>query len=258
MATLHIEHVMGTAVSIDVRDTLPNSAAVVAEVVAWLHHVDETFSTYITTSPLSRFGLGEIGFSDLSIEVLEVLGLCEEVREHTQGAFDITVVPAPNGSSLDPSGLVKGWSLERAADIIERRGGRNFCLNAGGDVVVRGRPTSHESWTIGIRNPTDAAQLVDVVHVVGTCAIATSGSYERGAHIIDPETGDATTELASVTVVGPDLTFADAYATALYVSGERGIDWLVGRLGYDAMLLRRDLSATSTAGYRALRSQCAA
>jgi FAD:protein FMN transferase len=255
MSAHHIEHVMGTTVSIDIRDDLMNDGAeAIAEVVAWLHHVDETFSTYIITSPVSRYGLGEITLDDLSSEVLHVFGLCEEAREHTNGAFDITVVPAPNGSSFDPSGLVKGWSLERSANIIERHGGANFCLNAGGDVVVRGRRAPGEAWSIGIRSPDDAADIIDVLHVVGPCAIATSGSYERGAHIVDPTTGDAATELASVTVVGPDLTFVDAYATALYVSGEAGFAFITCRPEYGALLVRRDLTARSTETYRALRA----
>jgi FAD:protein FMN transferase len=255
MAAHHVEHVMGTTVSIDLRDELPNEATVIAEIVTWLHHVDETFSTYIVTSPVSRYGLGELGLDGLTDEVRHVFGLCEEVREHTDGAFDIAAVPAPNGSHFDPSGLVKGWSLERAAAIIERHGGENFCLNAGGDVVVRGVPSPDEPWTIGIRSPDDASLLIDVLRIAGRCAVATSGSYERGAHIVDPATRLPVTELASVTVVGPDLTYVDAYATALYVTGEAGLGFVTARPGYGALFVRRDLTATSTEAYRALRGE---
>jgi FAD:protein FMN transferase len=257
MAAHHVEAVMGTTVSIDVRDEI-DGIAVVGEIVAWLHHVDETFSPYKPTSEVSRYGLGELTLGQLSPEVLDVLGLCEAVYATTGGAFDITRVPAPNGSMFDPSGLVKGWSLERAAEIIERHDGANFCLNAGGDIVVRGHAAPGEPWSIGIRHPDHANQFADVLTVAGPLAIATSASYERGAHIIDPRTGDPATELASVTVVGPDLTFVDAYATALYVLGESGLDIVTAQRGYGAYLVRREGTATSTSVYRALRSGPAA
>jgi FAD:protein FMN transferase len=252
MAAHHVEAVMGTTVSIDLRDDTDGTAAI-DEVVAWLHHVDETFSPYKATSEVSRYGLGELTLGELSPEVLDVLGLCEQVHETTGGAFDITRVPSPNGSTFDPSGLVKGWSIEHAAAIVERHGGANFCLNGGGDMVVRGNVDDGEPWSIGIRHPDHADQFADVLRVTGPIAIATSASYERGAHIIDPRIGAAATELASVTVVGPDLTFVDAYATALYVLGEPGLALITAQPGYGAYVVRRDGTATSTSVYRALR-----
>ena len=220
----HVEHVMGMAVSIDVRDHVAPEA--IDEVVAWLHHVDATFSTYRSDSPISRLGLGQLTLDDMSDEICDVLLLCEALHDDTGGAFDALAVPAPNGSLLDPSGVVKGWSIERAAELLVAHGAENLCINAGGDVAVRGRPQRDEPWRVGIRHPEHADLTAAVLRASGRLAIATSATYERGAHIIDPSTGEPTAAVASVTVVGPDLTFADAYATAVFVMGIDGLVWL--------------------------------
>ena len=178
-------------------------------------------------SPISQFGLGLISADQLSEEVRDVLTLCESVREETSGAFDIGCVPAPNGSTLDPSGLVKGWSIERAAELLEAHGATNFCINAGGDIALRGNAEPDQPWRIGIRHPTEPLASAAVLSFGGRAAIATSATYERGAHIIDPKTGEPTTELASVTIVGEDLTYVDAYATAVFVMGLNGAEWLL-------------------------------
>ena len=243
---LHVEHVMGMAVSIDVRDDEVPVAAL-RDVIAWLHHVDATFSTYRYESPISAFGRGELELEGLSDEVRGVLDLCEQVHLDSDGAFDICAVPAPNGTRLDPSGLVKGWSIERAGAILTEAGARSFCINAGGDIVVRGEPEPGQPWVVGIRHPDDAATLAAVLEARGALAIATSATYERGAHIIVPRTGEPTTELASVTVVGPDLTWVDAYATTVFVMGLEGLEWLDRHPGYGGLVITHDGLVWSTA-----------
>ena len=124
----HVEHVMGMAVSIDVRD-LPAGSNAVGDVVGWLHRVDATFSTYREDSEVTRLGRGELGIEDLSPDVEEVLLRCIDLSERTGGAFDAFAVPAPNGTTLDPSGYVKGWSIEIAARMLEAAGATSFCIN---------------------------------------------------------------------------------------------------------------------------------
>jgi thiamine biosynthesis lipoprotein len=235
----HVEEVMGTVVSIDVRDRNVDHAGI-DEVVAWLHHVDATFSTYNLHSPISAMGRGELLYADASEEIRDVLRLCETTRLETGGAFDVFAVPAPNGTQFDPSGLVKGWSIERSAEILEANGAHNFCINAGGDVALRGRPRLDAEWQIGIQHPHDPAALAAVVHGRGPLAIATSATYARGTHIFDPGTGQPTTALASATVVGPDLTIADAYATAVFVMGVDGLSWIEDRPDYAAYVISHD------------------
>jgi len=249
----HVEDVMGMAISLDVRDDFDPNAF--KEVLAWLHHVDATFSTYKIESPISQFGLGVLSAEQLSEEVRDVLTLCELVREETSGAFDIACVPAPNGSSLDPSGLVKGWAIERAAELLEAHGAANFCINAGGDIALRGNAEPDQPWRIGIRHPSDPLASAAVLSLGGRAAIATSATYERGAHIIDPKTGQPTADLASVTIVGEDLTYVDSYATAVFVMGLNGAEWLLEtHPELDAFVIGHDGLTWETPGFNRWRS----
>lgn len=247
---------MGTTVSIDVRDEVDGTPGL-GEAVAWLHHVDATFSTYQLDSPISRLGRGELTLGDAGDEVRHVLLRCEAIREETGGAFDVFSVPAPNRTTLDPSGLVKGWSIEQAAHILERHGLANFCVNAGGDIALRGQPDPASPWRIGIRHPDRPERLAAVLDLTGPVAVATSATYERGAHIVDPRNGQAATELSSVTVVGPDLTLADAYATAVFVMGLDGLTWLDSRPGYEGFAITHDDKTISTRAFNRWRQRVA-
>ncbi|MDQ1394994.1 MAG: FAD:protein transferase [Acidimicrobiaceae bacterium] len=239
---------MGTAVSIDVRDAgVPAQA--LTELVDWLHVVDATFSTYKDDSAITRLGRGEATIEQLDPLVGEVLSLCEEVRIASGGAFAVDCVPAPNGTHLDPSGLVKGWSIERGAGILRRWGAENVCINAGGDVALRGSRDAGVPWRVGIRHPDQAGLLAAVVQGVGPLAVATSACYERGPHIVDPRTGRPADGLVSVTVIGADLTFADAYATAVFVMGLDGLAWLESTTGYQGFAITADAQTYSTSGF---------
>jgi thiamine biosynthesis lipoprotein len=239
---------MGTAVSFDINDSSDRTGLGAA--VDWLHHVDETFSTYRIDSEISRLGRGEIDLAGASDEVRRVLHLCERLRLDTNGAFDAMAVPAPNGTMLDPSGVVKGWAIEHAAQMLESHGHESFLINAGGDIALRGERSPGTPWTIGIRDPHDPCALSITIEAFGPLAVATSATYERGAHIVDPSTGRPVTELASVTVAGTDLALVDAYATAVFVMGEAGLDWLSDRPGYAGIVIRHDGTA------RAVNSDC--
>ena len=173
-----------------------------ARVFAWLRWVDATFSTYRPDSEISRLDRGER--FDPHPLVREVLARCETLRVETGGLFD-----ARAGGRLDPSGYVKGWAVERATAFGRGR----FLIDAGGDVVLRG------TWRVGIRHPHERNKLAAAI-TVSDCAVATSGAYERGPHIVDPRTGRPATGLDSVTVIGRDLGTADAYATAAFVAGD--------------------------------------
>jgi thiamine biosynthesis lipoprotein len=246
MALHHVESVMGTTVSIDVVDS--SDRALVDRLVAWFHEVDGVFSPYKETSVITRIGRGEVGpdSPDLSADVLEVLHRCETLAVETGGVFDVWNLPSPNGTQFDPCGYVKGWSVQRAAALLEQAGVHRYCLNAGGDIVLGGRNHDGEPWSLGIRHPDDAMRLAMVVRAEGPLAVATSGSYERGAHIYDPRDGLPVTELASVTVVGPSLADADAYATTLYVMGIDGLEWLDRFPGYGGCVITRDLDVFTT------------
>lgn len=217
----HVERVMGTAVSFDVR--APAETGSVDGAVHFLHWVDETFSLYRADSQISRIGRGELGSDDACPEVREVLVRCGELREATDGWFDHEG-GRRRGRPLDPSAYVKGWSIDRAAELMRFDGIDRFCINAGGDVVAMGRPDGENPWRVGIRKPANAAEVATVVGVVDA-AVATSGTYERGEHIWSPRPYSGG-QPRSVTVMGPELGVADALATAVFAAGGGAPDWL--------------------------------
>ncbi len=241
----HVDAVMGTAISIDVRDDVTGRPGL-GTVLSWFHHVDRTYSTYRADSAITRLGRGELALDWLPGEVREVLASCDELHERTAGVFDAWAVPAPNGTTFDPSSYVKGWSVEVAAELLEAEGLRSFCINAGGDVVVRGAPGDGPVWRIGIRDPAAPGSVAAVVELSGHGAVATSGTYERGAHLVDPRTGERPTDVVSATVVGPDLGTADAFSTALFVMGTDGLGWLASEPGWRGILIGHDGSIVTS------------
>jgi FAD:protein FMN transferase len=240
-----VEHIMGMAIVVDVRDRHVDEAAVDAA-FDWFKFVDGTFSTFKPESEICRIDSGELALEDAHADVVEVLTRCDELREETDGYFDARAC-----GRLDPSGLVKGWSVDRAAGMLEQAGGRNFAIYAGGDVAVRGRPLPEERWLVGIRHPRLADRVAAVVDPGGR-AVATSGSYARGDHVLDPHTGIPAEGLASITLVGRDLATTDAFATAAFAMGLRGPEWVAGLEGYEAMAIFADETAVSTAGFPAV------
>ena len=231
-----VEHIMGTAISLDVRNaSFPPSRLELA--FDYLRSVDERFSTYKSSSEVSRLMRGEIDETSCGLELREVLDLSEQLRLGTEGYFDIRA-HRPDGRP-DPTGLVKGWSLENAGRILEDGGARDYCINGGGYIVARGEAAPGQAWRVGIRHPLIADKLAAVL-AVRDGAVATSGAYERGDHIRDPFTGHAPTAVLSVTIVGPSLTYADAYATAAFAMGPTGLAWVAGLPGYEGCSITAD------------------
>lgn len=242
----HVEHVMGTVVTFDVRAAQPPREAI-DSAVAWLHDVDAEFSTYRQDSAVARFGRGELSRSAASDRLRWVIDRCERLRLDTAGFFD-----AYARGSFDPSAVVKGWAVQHVADDLRIAGIERFCITAGGDVVVHGRPGRDRAWRIGVRHPHDPQALAHVIEASGDLAVATSGLYERGDHIVDPTSGRAPVGVLSVTVVGPDLGLADAYATAAFAMGPGGAEWTLGRDGYEAMTILANASVLTTPGFPAV------
>jgi thiamine biosynthesis lipoprotein len=222
------EAVMGTVAMLDIADPLPTAEIerVVRRVFDWLHDVDRRFSTYRIDSELNRLDRGELRLAAASDDLRLVLERCADLWRRTDGYFDAYAT-----GRLDPSGYVKGWSVQIASEMLTAAGAPNHCVDAGGDLQTRGRPAPGKDWHIGIRHPWRPDRLSWILH--GTdLAVATSGTYQRGPHVIDPRRGVPSTGLRSVTVIGRDLAEADAYATAGLAMGEAGLDWLAALDGY--------------------------
>ncbi len=227
---LRVEQIMGTAIGIDLRDAaVPESA--VEEAFDSLRRADAQFSTYRPESEVSRLGRGELSLAECSLELRRVLALAEQLRDESGGHFDVRGHRADGG--LDPSGVVKGWAVEEAAWTLDAAGARNFAINAGGDILVRGEPEPGLAWRIGIRHPIQANAIARVLELRDG-AVATSGAYERGEHITNPLTAAPPQDWLCITVVGPSLTLADAYATAAFAMGAGGLAWVAAHPGYRA------------------------
>ncbi|MFJ6558419.1 FAD:protein FMN transferase [Streptomyces sp. NPDC091412] len=236
-AVRHAEEVMGTVFSFDVRGGRSDAvAAALDEAIAGLHRADEVFSTYRDDSQLSRLARGELTVAECDPEVAEVLELGAEAERVSEGWFSLRYQ-----GSLDPTGIVKGWAAERAARRIAAAGVSGVSVNGGGDVQLLGSPDTQRPWRVGVSDPLRPGALAAVVSAAGTSelAVATSGTAERGAHIVDPGTGrSAVTDLVAVTVVAPSLTWADCWATAAFAMGSReGLAWLESLPDVEALLI---------------------
>ena len=233
---------MGTVVSFDVPDWADQ---VLSRAVSWLYWVDATFSPYRDDSDVSRFGRGSLALAECAPELAEVLAACANVAARSGGYF--TTRP---GGRFDPSGYVKGWAIERAAAMLTTAGSAEHSVNGGGDIQCVGDHGPGEPWRVGIADPLRPGTLALVV-TGRDFAVATSGVAERGAHIIDPYTGQPPAGLASVTVVGPRLATADAYATAAFAMGPAAQDWVEGLDGYEAFAITPAGAPWQTSGFPA-------
>ena len=227
----HVEQVMGMPISLALRgrhaaDSAGRAAWTV--VTAELREVDAVFSTYRPDSYVSRLGRGEIRIADCPIEVAEVIELGREAEQQSGGAFSLNLPGADGRRRFDPSGVVKGWAVERVARHLRELADTDFCLSAGGDIICDTVTEDGRPWRIGIEDPRDASRLVAVIPVRAG-AVATSGTAHRGAHLVDPLTAQPPTGIASVTVIDTSLTWADIDATAAYVHGRNAARWLQSR-----------------------------
>lgn len=237
---------MGTVVSFHVtpgaRCSVEKAERAVAAGCGLLHEADAVFSTWDPASPMSALRAGALPPEAAPPVVSEVLALCREASRLSKGWFDPWAMPG----GVDPTGLVKGWAVERALGPLLAAGVQAVLINGGGDVAIVGPPSRGERWRVGIRHPWRADAYACVLGV--TTSIATSGCYERNDHLLDPWTGRPAAAAASATVTGPSLALADALATALAVGGDAVLG-LVERLeGYEAYLIRNDGSEAWSEG----------
>jgi thiamine biosynthesis lipoprotein len=248
----HAEHVMGTVVSFALLPGDLDERAVRAALEAsctTLHEGDDELSTWKPGSALSRLRRGELELADAPPRLAEVLRRSELARELSGGWFDPWRMPG----GVDPTGLAKGWIAERALEQLRRAGIEAAMVNAGGDVAAFGQPEPARPWRIGIRDPRRAEPFVAVVELRG--AVATSGAYERGHHVLDPHSGRPADGLLSASVSGPDLALADALSTGLFAAGEGGLGVIDAVPDYEALVVRHDGELVHSAGVHVRSAQ---
>jgi FAD:protein FMN transferase len=239
-----VEQIMGLPIVVDIRDD-DEAGAAVDELFDWLRWVDATFSTFKEDSEINRINRGELRREAAHPHVVHVLQRCDLLHDETDGYFDMRT---PSGS-IDPSGLVKGWAVDRAAAILDDAGLHNYAVSAGGDMRLRGRALPELAWRVGIQHPLERQEVAAVIETTDL-AIATSGAYARGDHVWNPRTGRPPAGILSVTVVGPELATADAYATTAFAMGpELAPHWTARLNGYEAMTIVAEETVFKTAGF---------
>jgi len=236
--------VMGMPITVEVVGAADRTT--VDRVFAYFAEVDRRFSTYKPESEIERINRGEIAVAECSDDMREVLALAEKTRRESHGYFDIR---KPDGT-LDPSGIVKGWSIRNAAGLVASTGARDFFIDAGGDIQSCGKNASGKPWCVGIRSPFNQGEIIKVVYPRGR-GIATSGTYVRGQHIYDPgNPGRPITDIVSLTVIASDVLEADRFATAAFAMGHDGIGFIEGTPGLEGYLVHADGRATMTSGFQ--------
>jgi FAD:protein FMN transferase len=240
-----VEQIMGMPISVLARGDAarsPEADRAAGALFRELVGVDAVFSMYKPDSDASRLARGEIGWDECDPDMRVVADRCARAKELTGGLFDPT---RPDGT-WDPSGLVKGWAAERAARQLAEIP-VDWCLNAGGDVIVLS--PSGKAFTVGIQDPRDVRAVAAAVPCAAG-ALATSGTAARGAHLYDPRNGSpASTSWLSISVLGPSLETADVLATAAFVAGDRWQDVLALVPGYAGLGIDARGAPYGTAGW---------
>ena len=233
--------VWGTIVDVDIASSVVSEDALneaMKQVIDFCKQVDSDFSTYIDISWVTGLRTNKVEISSCPPSVQEVWELSLQAKHLTDGAFDPWAVTG----GFDPSGLVKGWAADKCADLLLSLGIEHVQVNAAGDLALRGGFYDGvvKPWRIGVVNPDNRTEVVETFEITDG-AIATSGTYERGAHINDPYTGLIAIGAQSATVVGPLGWLCDALATALMVAGTDGAKYFAQPelAGYKPFVINR-------------------
>ena len=235
--------IMGMPVTVQVNDG-PDPKEAIDLVFNYFAYVDEKFSTYKPDSEISRINRGELAPEEFSADMKEVFQKAARTKAQTHGFFDIVT---PQGD-VDPSGLVKGWAIQKAAELLRQQGASDFFIDAGGDIQAS-RPEAAVAWSLGIRHPAEAGRVVKVLAIRNE-GVATSGNYLRGRHIDNPRAGrPAPDGVVSLTVIGPDIYEADRFATAAFAMGREGINFLERQPGLEGYLIDSSGRAVQTSGF---------
>jgi thiamine biosynthesis lipoprotein len=252
-----VAQIMGLPMSVHVRGPRALGETVdeaVASMFTALRADEAMFSTWQPDSPVSRIKDGRERLVDAHPRIRHVAALCDLAGHRTGGAF-AAWLPGPDGRQrFDPTGLVKGWSVEQAFTgllaYLRKLGPHDALVCAGGDIAVACSRTDTPSWVVAVEDPRDRSRTLRALEL-RTGAVATSGIAARGRHITDPVTGAAAEGLLSATVIGPKLTWADVYATAAFVKGEAALPWIATLRDHAGILVGVDGKVSTIAGITA-------
>jgi thiamine biosynthesis lipoprotein len=260
-------------IKISAQDSLQAQQAI-SIIMQTLHHIDSIASSFNPESEITK--LNEQGSAVVSSDLKALITKAVEVSEKSHGAFDITVGSAMQAfyagretvssavidykkisikgdsifllphMTLDLGGLAVGYALDKAVAVLKAHNIKNGLIDAGGDIVCFG----DKVYTIGVKNPNREGTIKTIQ--IKNQAISTSGNYEKYierdgqkyAHIINPKTAQAIGEtpggLISVTIITDKCVDADAYATAVFVSGLEHGQILIHKLKLQGVLITND------------------
>jgi thiamine biosynthesis lipoprotein len=246
----HYDHIIGTSVDLALWMPSATGSADAAQRAAHssldeIARLSRILSTYDPESEIRRFEDGREPVR--SAELAEVLELYRYWQKQTGGVLSLR--PAGSGSPLNVNALGKAYIIDRAAATLRTalQGLEGLVLNIGGDIVVWGR-----SCEIGVTDPAaphdNAAPLTRIT--LKNEAVATSGVYARGAHLLDARTGKAPPSPASATVIAQNAVTANALATTLCILGaDEGIDLAERTRGAEALRMDAAGQAHRTSGF---------
>ncbi|MGN6124924.1 MAG: FAD:protein FMN transferase [Humibacter sp.] len=225
---------MGTVASIhiigSIDDDLVDAAA--DDCFGELTDVERVFSPFLQDSDISRMRRGELRLENADKRVAVVHRACEAALDATDGLFD-----AWHAGWFDPTGYVKGWATDLAAHrtlapLLGVPGVEAVGIGVGGDMQLFTSPGSDWLWRVGVADPAHPGGVVATL-AVRDGAVATSGTAERGSHIVDPRAVDSaprskarSTPTASATVVADRLEAADLWATTAVIAGFDDLGWI--------------------------------
>jgi thiamine biosynthesis lipoprotein len=173
------------------------------------------------------------------------------------------LIRLPAGAEIDLGGTAKGWTAEVIAKRLAVYGP---CLvDAGGDLVARGKPRGREGWQVNVAEPGPSDEAAPITSVVVVdCAIATSGIDVRRwikngkwqHHLIDPRTGrPAATDVLSATVIHSEAALAEGYAKTLVLLGSgAGLEWILRQPQRAALVVRTDGAVLATSDFQSYRA----
>lgn len=234
--------IMGMPVRIEIADKNARLKDI-SKIFSYFRKIDRKFSTYRKNSEIERINRGELNEREYTSEMRKILKLSEETKKITNRFFDIRIK-----NKLDPSGIVKGYAIKEASDMLAEQGYKNFYVEIGGDIEVRGNNQKGEKWKVGIENPFDRKEIIKRVSLSNK-GIATSGTYIRGNHIYNPVSKTKADSIASITVIGPNVYEADRFATAAFAMGMEGINFIENLDGFEGYLVTKDRTGIFTTGF---------
>lgn len=234
--------IMGMTVRIEICDSNAKKRDI-DEVLAYFDYIDRKFSTYKNDSEISQINNGKLQKENYSQDMKQILNLCNRTKIETKGYFDINI-----DSKCDPSGVVKGYAVWQAGKMLKKKGYKNYFVEIGGDIQACGKNLMNQKWRVGIQNPFNKKEIIKIVYLRNK-GIATSGNYIRGTHIYNPIDKKYANDIASITVVGPNVYEADRFATAAFAMGEKGINFIESLKGLEGYMIKNNKKAVFTTGF---------